>query len=111
MANDDGGLNADFAAFIKWRDEQRAAQAEADFEVPLFERGSDGTERSATLPYSKAKGLLGKWWPDLFPPEGAGDGNETGAQAGGAASGAGNPVREFFGKRQAGSGGPPARSA
>jgi hypothetical protein len=107
-------IGADFAAFIKWRDAENAKAAEADFEVPLFEQGADGTQRSATLPYSQAKRLLGTWWPDLFPAEGEGDGGSGGAQgaqgAQGGASGT-TPVKDFFGGKRGAQGAPPARSA
>lgn len=92
---------AQFAEFIKWRDAQRAAAAEQDFEVPIFEKLPDGTERSATLPFSQAKHQLASWWPDLRDALGLGEGEGDGGsgQAGGGAPGAqgSNPVARLFG--------------
>lgn len=112
MADD---LSADFAEFIKWRDAQRAAAAEQDFEVPIFEKLPDGTERSATLPFSQAKHQLASWWPDLRDALGLGDG-DGGSQADGGAQGAqgaagSNPVARLFGGGQQASGARAPRQA
>lgn len=96
-------IESEFAEFIKWRDAQRQAEAERDFDIPLFEKTKDGTERSVTLPYSQGKKILGQWWPDLFgdKPEGD-DGQGDKGKTGG---GGGQPdkprnVREFFTGRE-----------
>jgi hypothetical protein len=92
MSGPQGGRGADllaeFAAFLEFREQQQREASGADVDVPLFEKLTDGTERSATLPMAQARRLLESWgW---LGPEGEGDGGSEGTPD---ASGA---PRRFF---------------
>lgn len=100
-------LGDEFKEFLAWRDAKRQAESEQDFEVPLFEKSADGTERSVTLPYSQGKKILGQWWPDLFgdtPGEGEGQGEGEGGKGKGQQGGP-TPMQRFFGGGQGQQGG------
>jgi hypothetical protein len=81
-------------------DDDQAADEDDAFEAEWWEELPDGTRRGGRLPWKKAKGIYGKYAPDLFgdkPPD-AGDGGGQGQGGGGQGDG-GNVG--YFGKRKA----------
>lgn len=94
----DPGILGEFEEFLKAK---RAADQDAvNFDVPLFEKLPDGTERSATLPYEQGKRVLGKWWPDLFGDQDEGDKGDGDKGDKGDGDKPGNPLSYFQGGKR-----------
>lgn len=88
MTGQAGGPGELFEQFLAWKQAQDASTADDGMDVPLFEKLSDGAERSATLPWRHARPLLESWgW---LTPEGADDGSTDTPEP------AASPGRQFF---------------
>jgi hypothetical protein len=100
MSGQSGGPGELFEQFLAWKQAQDAQSADDDIEVPLFEQGENGTQRSATLPWRHARPLLERWgW---IPPEGAGDGDSDQGEKDSATGGPAGFFRQIAGGNASG---------
>jgi hypothetical protein len=93
-----------FEQFLAWKQAQDAQSADDGLDVPLFEKLTDGAERSATLPWRHAEPLLREWgWIKDQPAEGD-SGNDDQGQGGQASGGARSFFQSLTGGQQQASG-------